>query len=67
VGAGPETIGTGTGVLISTLGGTAVYTINSYGPCCTTPTTTTTTTIAPNCSLAGTAVEEEPPPPFLKF
>ena len=37
VGAGPDTIGVGHGVLVSTLGymgGTAIYTIDSYGPCC---------------------------------
>ena len=58
VGAGTEFIGTGTGVLVSTLSGTAVYTITTYGSCClasTTTTTTSTTTAAPTTTTTTTS------------
>jgi hypothetical protein len=40
-------------VNINTLGGTAVYTIDSYGPCCVPPATTTTTAGPTTTTTAG--------------
>jgi hypothetical protein len=56
VGIGPEVIGsTPNCVQRNTLGGTATFTIDSYGPCCTTTTTTTstTTTTPPTTTTLG--------------
>lgn len=49
VSIGPEVIGVATCIDKNTLGGTAVFTIDSYGPCCTvvTPTPTPTPTSTP--------------------
>jgi len=69
VGIGPEVIGgLPNCVQRNTLGGTATFTIDSYGPCCTTtttttttaaPTTTTTTTIAPTTTTTTTGAPVE--------
>lgn len=54
---GVETIGSfGEGcVNINTLSGSAVYTIDSYGPCCVPPTTTTTTAAPTTTTTTTTA------------
>jgi hypothetical protein len=66
LGAGPEVISLGTGVLINTLGyagGTAVYTINSYGPCCIDPSPTPSSTPAPSATPSPTPAPSTTPTP----
>jgi hypothetical protein len=56
VGIGPEVIGTSaTCVQRNTLSGTAMFTIDSYGPNCSLPATTTTTTQAPTTTTTTNA------------
>ena len=64
VGIGPEVIGVATCIDKNTLGGTAVFTIDSYGPCCTvvTPTPTPTPTSTPTGTPASVTPTPTPTP-----
>jgi len=59
VSIGPEVIGVATCINKNTLGGTAIFTIDSIGPCCNvttptpTPTATPTSTLVPSLGCSG--------------
>jgi hypothetical protein len=64
VGIGPEVIGVATCINKNTLGGTAIFIIDSIGPCCneTTPTQTSTPTLTPTGTSSSVTPTPTPTP-----